>query len=439
LTYAKTSKANGIITIIHYTLSLASPVASVLRACLVSVNLFTLLCSGNDFDPSRLGTIGKFGGPIVYLLGYIFVLFSTLTLVDSSPRKTFQTRNETGTRTDKHDEKSIQPNEDLQVSKVSKRFRGSHTNALTDVSFGVSRGDIFALLGPNGAGKTSLFNVIRGGLIPDEGDVFIHGSSILRHPGSARLHLGVCPQFTAIDTQMTVREHLYIYGRLKGVEKKRLHSDIETLMEATSLNTYADRLASQLSGGNQRKLSLAISLIGNPSVVLIDEFSTGIDPKTKRDMWSTFLNVSSNKAMVLTTHSMEEAAVLSTKVGILANRMLTSGSTEALIAEHAVYEVHFSARTTEEVTRIRELMAGIPGSKKAEDVATRYEVPISSDVNLPSLFRSLRLGGESLEYAVERASLESIFLKVNRQHEIEAVELEGRQRGNRFKWRRNKV
>jgi len=84
-------------------------------------------------------------------------------------------------------------------------------------------------------------------------------------------------------------------------------------------------------------------------------------------------------------------------------------------------------------------MAGIPGSKKAEDVATRYEVPISSDINLPSLFRSLRLGGESLEYAVERASLESIFLKVIRQHEIEAVELEGRQRGNRFKWGRNKV
>jgi ATP-binding cassette subfamily A (ABC1) protein 3 len=225
---------------------------------LVSVNLFSLLCSGNTFAPSQLGTIGKFGGPIVYLLGYILFLFLVLTLVDSGPKNVFRIRK----RVAAIQEKGEKPTEDLQVSNVSKKFPGSMGNALSDVSFGVSSGDIFALLGPNGAGKTSLFNIVRGGITPDTGDVLIHGSSILRHPGSARLHLGVCPQFTAIDSQLTVREHLYIYGRLKGVDGRWLKSDIITLMEATALSLYSDRLASQLSGGNQRKLSLAVSLIG---------------------------------------------------------------------------------------------------------------------------------------------------------------------------------
>ena len=100
-------------------------------------------------------------------------------------------------------------------------------------------------------------------MIPDDGDVLINGVSIVHHPRSARLSLGVCPQFTAIDSQLTVREHLLIYGRLKGLYRgEELTHNVESLMHATSLHMYADRLASKLSGGNQRKLSLAIALIG---------------------------------------------------------------------------------------------------------------------------------------------------------------------------------
>ena len=102
---------------------------------------------------------------------------------------------------------------------------------------------------------------LGGEVIPEHGDVLINGVSVIRHPRSARLALGVCPQFTAIDTQLTVREHLLIYARLKGLGKLAGH-DVEALMAATTLAQYADRLASQLSGGNQRKLALAIALIG---------------------------------------------------------------------------------------------------------------------------------------------------------------------------------
>ena len=147
-----------------------------------------------------------------------------------------------------------------------------------------------------------LCSFIGGDVLPDIGDVLIDGVSVVRHPRTARSALGVCPQFTAIDSELSVREHLVIYGRLKGLrEGQELEESVEAILQGTALNMYADRLASKLSGGNQRKLSLAIALIGNPSVVLIDEFSTGIDPKMKREMWQTLRRVARGKAVIITT------------------------------------------------------------------------------------------------------------------------------------------
>lgn len=114
---------------------------------------------------------------------------------------------------------------------------------------------------------TNNVNIEGGDVIPDIGDVKIKGISVVNSPRNARLALGVCPQFTAIDVQLTVREHLLIYGRLKGLKRgSELNTSVESLMVATSLNMYANRLASQLSGGNQRKLSLAIALIGESPI-----------------------------------------------------------------------------------------------------------------------------------------------------------------------------
>ena len=112
-------------------------------------------------------------------------------------------------------------------------------------------------------GKTTTFNIIRGDISPDSGDVFINGTSIVAHPNTARLSLGVCPQFTAIDAQLTVRQHLTVYGLLKGLQRgAELQGNVEVLLRATTLGAYADRLANKLSGGNQRKLSFALALIG---------------------------------------------------------------------------------------------------------------------------------------------------------------------------------
>ncbi|KAJ7655360.1 hypothetical protein B0H17DRAFT_1099089 [Mycena rosella] len=444
LTYAKTSDANRLITIIHFTLSVLSPVASVTRAGLVSVNLFSLLCNGTStaLSPSWMGSVMRYGGPIVYLIVYSFVLLGFLVWVDSGsvlPQRFRKSPKVSATEIERPFKEDVvlearsaaQSDDLLRVLNVSKTF-GSNT-VVDDVSFGVSRNTVFCMLGPNGAGKTTTFNIIRGDVIPESGDALIQGTSVVNHPRTARVALGVCPQFSAIDAQLSVREHLVIYGRLKGLRIDELNSSIESLLLATGLNTYADRLASKLSGGNQRKLSLAIALMGNPSVVLIDEFSTGIDAKKKREMWRTLRAVAVDKALVITTHSMEEASALATKVGILAVRLLAIGTTESLSARYATYEVHFTCRTREEITRAQTLMATIPGSRMADDVATRFEVPLEANgLSLAKLFHMLSAHGDFSEYTVEKATLESVFLKVIRENNVQEEDRETH--GTRSRW-----
>lgn len=303
------------------------------RAGFVSVNLFSLLCDGsNPVTAASLGALTRYGGPILYLFVYGFILLALLVWADSGTRVPRQLRprsvsSTSGTAESSREdvreaaEKVAVSNDLLRVVHISKSFSGSQV--VDDVSFGVGKDTVFALLGPNGAGKTTTFNMIReflcemslcahltsldplgGDIVPEIGDIIINGSSVIRNPRSARSSLGVCPQFTAIDSQLTVREHLFIYGRLKGLEQgPELQQSIEAVMQGTSLWMFADRLASALSGGNQRKLALAIALIGNPSVILIDEFSTGIDPKMKRDMWQTLRVVAAGKAVVVTTRA----------------------------------------------------------------------------------------------------------------------------------------
>ncbi|KIK71569.1 hypothetical protein GYMLUDRAFT_33772 [Collybiopsis luxurians FD-317 M1] len=451
LTYAKTSSANGIITIIHFTLSVLSPVASTLRAAFVSVNLFSLLCLGDTFTTSQIGDILRFGGPILYLIVYCFVLMTILVLYDTSgslrhARGWFKRSSKPGFEPSTGEDVLKEANEAsasddlLRVLNVSKTF--DNNKVVDNVSLAVSQDTIFALLGPNGAGKTTTFNMIRGDTVPDSGDIFIAGTSVIRRPKKARFSLGVCPQFTAIDSQMTVREHLLIYGQLKGVPKGPvLDNDIVLLLKATGLAIYADRLASKLSGGNQRKLSLAIALIGNPAVVLIDEFSTGIDAKMKREMWKTLRNVAVGKSVIITTHSMEEAAALATKVGILAQRMLAVGTTTSLSSRYATYEVHFSTRSRDEVERSQVLMSKIPGARLADDVATRFEVPIQtaesgSGTSLSQLFRLLSSSGDFTEHTVEKASLESVFLKVIRENKVLEEDTQTRRRRRWWQLRR---
>jgi len=450
-TYADVISESRDLTYIHFFVAVLSPIANAVHAAFVSLNLFSLLCTDTPATAASEAMPSRFGGPIIYLVVYIFVLFGILVWVDSGAvlprkrtakaatsaivrrlsRKSWQA----GNKRDVYEEamKVATSDDTLRVLNVVKAYGSPDNRVVDNASFGVSQNTVLALLGPNGAGKTTTFNMIRGDVAPDSGDVLINGISIVKNPRTARLALGVCPQFTAIDSELTVREHLVVYGRLKGLKPGwELERNVEALLYGTSLQQYADRLAASLSGGNQRKLALAIALMGNPAVVLIDEFSSGVDAKMKRDMWDTLRSVAGGKAIVITTHSMEEASALATKVGIMAKKILAVGTTETLAERYATYEVHFSCRTREEIVKARMLMSQLPGARMADDVATRFEVPVGEEMSLARLFGVLSSQDELTEFSIEKAGLESVFLKVIREN---AVQEEDSRTSKRRWWR----
>ncbi|KAL4978006.1 hypothetical protein BDW66DRAFT_158588 [Aspergillus desertorum] len=361
LTYAPTDKIDSYIEITHYTIALVSPSENLLRALFASLNVFSILCRGSNGREiaSYPGEISLYGGPVLYLLlSRFFSVFSWLR-----PKSNQRDVEEKGPmdRDIAEEIARVSSSKDylrlLHVSKTFKKFI-----AVEDVTFGVGPGEVFALLGPNGAGKTTTISLIRGDIQPtrDGGEIF----------------------FDAMD-QMTVLEHLVFYARIRGVPD--ISYNVNEILKAVGLEPFRHRMAAKLSGGNKRKLSLGIALMGNPSVLLLDEPSSGMDAASKRVMWKTLAAVAPGRSILLTTHSMEEADALAHRAGIMARLMLALGTTDALRMKYGnmyhVHIVHTQAPHTsdEDMEKIREWVNNtFPGAvieQKTYHGQLRFSVP----------------------------------------------------------------
>ncbi|KAF7554007.1 hypothetical protein G7Z17_g3206 [Cylindrodendrum hubeiense] len=341
ITYSPVNKIDSSLLYVHFIISAFAPIGSVLRALFVSLNLFSTACDG-DVLSSNPGGILFYGGPILYLIIQSFVLFGLLIWLDkgsagSSLVGLFSSQKKPVDDPEHSDEEianelarvtSNASNENgLRVMNVTKNF-GNNT-AVDNVTFGIKRGEVFALLGPNGAGKSTTISIIRGDVKPNRngGDVFVEDVSVTKNLAAARANLGVCPQFDAMD-QMTVREHLEFYAKVRGIPD--VEHNVSAVLQAVGLSAFSTRMGNALSGGNKRKLSLGIALMGNPAVVLLDEPSSGLDAASKRIMWKTLAATVPGRSILLTTHSMEEADALAGRAGILARRMLALGTPDDL-------------------------------------------------------------------------------------------------------------
>uniref|UniRef100_A0AAY4CPM1 ABC transporter domain-containing protein n=1 Tax=Denticeps clupeoides TaxID=299321 RepID=A0AAY4CPM1_9TELE len=178
----------------------------------------------------------------------------------------------------------------------------------------------FGLLGVNGAGKTTTFKMLTGDTDVSSGDASVAGYSILSNILDVHQSMGYCPQFDAIDELLTGREHLDLYARLRGVPESEISRVAEWGIQKLGLSEYADRCTGTYSGGNKRKLSTAIAMIGCPPLVLLDEPTTGMDPHSRRFLWTAILSIiRDGRAVVLTSHSMEECEALCTRLAIMVN------------------------------------------------------------------------------------------------------------------------
>ncbi|KAF7883671.1 uncharacterized protein EAF02_005591 [Botrytis sinoallii] len=241
----------------------------------------------------------------------------------------------------------------LVVSKITKFFKS--LLAVQEISLTISTNETLALLGANGAGKTTTINMIRGLITPDHGNITIDGISVLASPQQARIHTGVCPQDDAID-ELTVRQTLSFYASIKGL--RDVKGNVDGVMRAFCIETFADRLITKLSGGTRRKVMVAIAILGNPRLLLLDEPSTGQDAGAKRVLWKILRSLSNGRAILITTHSMEETEALATKVAIVDKKMLASGTTSQLRSRFGGF---YRVRASYEVGRETELETALRG------------------------------------------------------------------------------
>jgi len=259
LTYAPASEIDIQINIVHFPFSVP-PIGSLARALCAAVNFFSVSCRGKEFATNP-GELTLYGGPILYLIAQSICYFLPLWWDSGGFRLALPWRASTANPDSEHDvgaagaEKQYinaeisrvgSSNDGLRVIDITKPFSRKMV-ALENVTFGVPRGEVFAFLGPNGAGKTTTINMIRGDMAPNSGEIFVENIPITRRRAEASSHLGVCPQFDAMDC-MTDVEHLRFYARVRGV--KDIEHSVSQVIRTVDLEAFQTRMGQKLYGGN---------------------------------------------------------------------------------------------------------------------------------------------------------------------------------------------
>ena len=220
----------------------------------------------------------------------------------------------------------------VNLKNVTKRF-GAKT-VVNDLSLIIPRGELFGLLGPNGAGKTTTINIIIGGLLPDSGSITLQGSSP-QDPHIKRL-IGIVPQSLAVYESLTGHENLNFFGRLYGLQGTDLTTNIQRVFELVNLTDRIKDKVHTYSGGMKRRLNIAIALLHNPSLLILDEPTVGVDPQSRNAIFDSLRNLRAEGCTILlTSHYLEEAQQLCDTVAILdEGKLVAQGTVEELIALH---------------------------------------------------------------------------------------------------------
>ena len=223
----------------------------------------------------------------------------------------------------------------IQTEGLTKIYEGK-VKANLDINLKVYKGEIFGIVGPNGAGKTTLIRQLTGELMPTSGKIRISGIDVIENPDEIKKIAGVCPQEASLFNYLTVWEHLYYFARLRGLRKEKAKKRVEEVINNLNLMSYKNRLVGMLSGGLKRKVFVALSILGNPFILFLDEPTTGLDPQSRREVWNIIRNMRNEHGttIILTTHYMEEAEQLCDRVAIIKDgRIVKQGSLEKLRGE----------------------------------------------------------------------------------------------------------
>ncbi|OUM61278.1 hypothetical protein PIROE2DRAFT_20970 [Piromyces sp. E2] len=291
--------------------------------------------------------------------------------------------------------------------------------AVHSVTFAVEEGVVFGLLGPNGAGKTTLINSLIGVYTPTSGYARLAGFNIETDMDQVYKRIGICPQHDILWNDLTVEEHLLFYARLKGISKNEEKDSVLQSLESVGLEEKKSTKVKGLSGGEKRRLSIAIALVGDPKLIFLDEPTTGLDPDVRRLIWSILNDISSNRTIMITTHSMEEAEVLCHRIGIMSHGTLRCCNTQLRLKE--LYGAGFKLTYSNKPEKYRELKEFINSIIPAEHKVVRdlasnsvYEF-IPTPGLISHLFEIIDHNKERfgiIDWGISQSSLEEVFLSI---------------------------
>uniref|UniRef100_A0A7N4V510 ABC transporter domain-containing protein n=1 Tax=Sarcophilus harrisii TaxID=9305 RepID=A0A7N4V510_SARHA len=305
--------------------------------------------------------------------------------------------------------------------------------AVNRISLTVQKGECFGLLGFNGAGKTTTFKMLTGDETITSGTAYIDGYNIITHIKKVQQRIGYCPQFDALLDYMTGHETLVMYARLHGIPEHHINSLVKDMLQGLLLEVHSDKLIKTYSGGNKRKLSAGIALIGEPSVVFLDEPSTGMDPVARRLLWDAITRSrESGKAIVITSHSMEECEALCTRLSIMVKGQLKCiGSPQYLKNKfgsgYTLLAKIKSSNEKDNMTIFKKFIEEtFPGSilEDEHQGIVHYHLPFR-DLNWAKVFGILEKNKDQYElddYSISQISLEQIFMNFFRIQQLSEEE-----------------
>ncbi|KMT02071.1 hypothetical protein BVRB_9g208000 [Beta vulgaris subsp. vulgaris] len=357
-------------------------------------------------------------------------------------------------------EGGVDSNTAVQIRGLAKVYPGSTSlgcckckrtppyHALRGLWVNLAKDQLFCLLGPNGAGKTTAINCLTGITPVTSGDALIHGHSIRSSVGMSNIRrmIGVCPQFDILWDVLTGQEHLYLFANIKGLPGATVSTVVQSSLGEVKLTNAAKMRASSYSGGMKRRLSVAIALIGDPRVIILDEPTTGMDPISRRHVWDIIENAKQGRAIILTTHSMEEADILSDRIGIMAKGRLrcigTSIRLKSRFGTGFIANVSFvgnlngtpangdatDMNSHEPVKQFFKHHLGVVPKEENKSFLT-FVIPHEKEELLTVFFEELQAREEEFGIAdiqLALTSLEEVFLNIARQAEVESAAAEGK-------------
>lgn len=297
----------------------------------------------------------------------------------------------------------------VEINGLTKTF-GQQT-AVDQVSFNIKRGEVFGLLGPNGAGKTTTLRMMTTLLQPTSGDIKIFGHDVKTESQTVRSLFGLTGQYASVDEDISARENLMIFSRLNGLSRQEAKARTAELLEEFSLVNSADKAISNFSGGMRRRLDLAVSLITRPALIFLDEPTTGLDPRTRTQMWDTIRQlVAAGSTIVLTTQYLEEADELADRIAVIDHGKLVSIGTPAeLKAQVGGAKLRVEVADDAQAEHARGVMADtLPATPQVN--RNVVEVAIDDINTVAGVLQAITAAGVTMtNMSVEQPSMDDVF------------------------------